>query len=67
MTPLKSSNLAAASYDDATRTLTIKFNSGATWAYAEVPRTIYDGLVDAKSAGQFFAAKIRGQFVGRRP
>lgn len=67
MTPLKSSNLAGAAYDDSTRALTIKFQNGAIWVYDDVPRTIYDDLLAAPSAGRFFAARIRGAFKSRRP
>ena len=61
-TPLSSSNLASAGYDDESQTLEIEFHSGGTYQYFDVPRTIYDGLLSADSAGRFFHQQIRGIF-----
>lgn len=54
--------LAAAEYDDAAATLTIRFRSGATHRFFMVPRRVFDGLVDAPSAGRYFAAEIRDRY-----
>lgn len=43
-----------------TATLVIIFNSGAAWAYRDVPRVKAKGLLEAVSAGKFFGAQIKG-------
>lgn len=67
MTPVKSSNIAAVGYDDATNTLRIRFSNGSEWDYVSVPKSIYESLLHAKSVGSYFAANIRGHYTGRRP
>jgi hypothetical protein len=62
MTPLSSSNIAAAGWDEDTRTLTVEFSSGSTYTYSGVPRDVYEGLLSAPSAGSFFARQIRGRY-----
>lgn len=65
MTPLQSSNIAAAGYDDATGELVVEFKSGAQYAYG-APREIYDGLVSALSPGQYFFRNVRDVYATRR-
>jgi hypothetical protein len=62
---LRSSNLRSASYDPATSTLTIEFNSGGVYAYSAVPETIYTGLLRAASAGHYHYQWIKGRFAFR--
>ena len=61
-----SSVINEASYDGASRVLTIRFNSGATYAYEGVDESVHNGLVNALSVGQFFAKNIRGRFNATR-
>lgn len=61
--PLQSSNVAATRYDPLTETLEIKFHSGRTYAYEKVPSSVYQGLVDAESAGKYFNASIKDQYT----
>ena len=63
MTPLNSSNLAAYDYDPDSRMLTIRFVSGRTYAYRDVPADIADGLSTANSPGQFFNSNIKNTFA----
>lgn len=60
MKPLKSSNLKAAAYDAATKTLTIEFSSGVPWTYVGVPEKHHAGLFEAESPGSYFHRHIRG-------
>lgn len=60
--PLTSSNLEGCHYDEATRTLTVKFKNGGTYAYGGVVKDHYDGLMNAKSAGKYLHATIRGRY-----
>lgn len=48
-----SSMIHAVGYDGKTKTLEVVFNSGTTYIYSEVPRSIYKGLMDADSKGGY--------------
>ncbi len=61
-----SSVINEASYDGGSRVLTIRFKSGATYAYQDVDETVHTGLTNAQSAGRFFAQKISGRFNAAR-
>ena len=61
--PLSSSNLNAFRYDPTTQTLSIRFNSGRAYDYAEVPQSIVDGLESADSPGRYFNSAIKGSFT----
>ena len=58
----RSSNLLSADYDQETGSLTIQFQSGDEYTYANVPPETYRGLTLAGSAGQFFHRHIRDRF-----
>jgi len=66
MVPIESSNIAGASYDDDARELHVMFNSGSEYAYDGVPRAIYEELLSAPSAGQFFNRAIKPAYPARR-
>lgn len=57
---LSSSNLRRCSYDIETETLRVQFNSGKTYTYEGVPASVYNGLLEATSAGQYFNSNIKG-------
>jgi hypothetical protein len=61
-TPLASSNLAACDYDEASRVLQIRFQSGRTYSYKDVPQETAEGLMQANSPGKYFNSNIRGIF-----
>ena len=61
-TPLASSNLAMCSYDAGERVLQIRFRSGRTYSYKDVPEDTYEGLKQADSPGQYFNSNIKGVF-----
>ena len=56
---LSSSVIARVAYDETSHTLIIEFRSGTTYEYFDVPEKIYQELVDAASAGTYFAENIR--------
>jgi hypothetical protein len=66
MRPLRSSNIAAAGYDDESRTLFVEFLSGSLYAYDGVPREVYDDLCGAPSPGRYFASRVTGVYTYRR-
>jgi hypothetical protein len=66
LSPLKSSNLEAAGYDPATRTLTVKFKNGGTYHYEGCTQEHYDGLCSAESAGKYLHTTIKGKYNHRK-
>ena len=60
MTPVSSSNLSAIGYDRGT--MHIRFNSGGTYAYYDVPEDVYRDLMNADSKGRYFNYHIKGQY-----
>lgn len=66
MTPLDSSNIAAAGYDEESRTLRVEFRSGGTYDYPGVPKETYDGLIAAPSPGSYFHRAIKSFYPAER-
>lgn len=62
-TPLASSNLSAMRYDEQTRLLQIRFLSGRTYDFKDVPADVADGLKQADSAGKYFNNSIKGVYA----
>ena len=59
---MRSTNLSRAWYNNASRTLTIEFQSGSRYEYFSVPLETYRGLTLAASAGQYLNQWIKGRF-----
>ena len=59
---LNSSVLAAASYDDERKELTLEFTSGRSYTYSQVPPETFKSLVSAPSAGKYFNNFIKDIF-----
>lgn len=57
-----SSNIDRAAYDSLVENLTILFRSGNAYTYVGVPRRRFKELKEAKSAGRYFASKIRNNY-----
>jgi hypothetical protein len=51
---VKSTNIAAVGYDAPGRELVIKFHTGATYKYFNVPLAVYQSILKAKSKGRAF-------------
>lgn len=64
--PVSSSNLHSVGYDSTSQTLEIEFNSGSIYQYFNVPSSIYQGLMNASSHGQYFSQYIRNIFRYRQ-
>lgn len=64
--PVDSSNLNAVSYDSTSSTLFVKFNSGGTYEYYDVPENVYQDLMSASSLGSFLASRIKGNYKYRQ-
>jgi len=62
MPKIDSSMIVSVEYDRAARELLILFTSGKTYAYSDVPQTVYRGLLKAQSKGRYFLDCIEGQY-----
>ena len=58
--------IKSATYDEGREVLTITFTSGKSYEYYDVPAAVYEGLVAAPSAGQYFNKVIRAYSVNYR-
>ena len=63
---VKSSNVESWGYDAATRSLEVRFKSGALHRFADVPPEAADVMSKAESVGSFFARSIRPFFKGEK-
>lgn len=66
LSPLKSSNIEAAGYDPATRTLTVKFKNGGTYHYEGCTKDHYEGLCSAESAGGYLHKHIKSAYKHKK-
>lgn len=60
--PVKSSNLAAAGFEEQTSTLEIQFRSGSIYRYFSVPVRHFEGLTSASSPGGYFHRHIKDRY-----
>lgn len=56
---VESSNLASVGYDADNQILEIEFNDGGIYHYSNVPQSVYSGLMNANSHGQYFDRFIK--------
>lgn len=59
-----SSNIDAAGYQRGA--LYLRFKSGVAYKYENTPYSVYDALVKAESAGQFFHRNVRSKYKYER-
>ena len=57
-----SSNIEAIGYDDNSQELHVQFLSGSCYVYYNVPREIFNNLMDAPSKGSYFNREIKGVY-----
>lgn len=61
-----SSSLSSATWspekNSTTGSLEITFNRGQTYTYDNVPMDVFDALVSAPSAGQYFHSQIKDRY-----
>ena len=63
---VESSLLATVSYDAAGAILKVRFRDGAVYQFTEVPRQIFQDLLQAGSKGAYFNHHIRGLYAYSR-
>ncbi len=63
--PLGSTAISSVTYDpeqQEPQDIDITFASGRTYSFHNVPLTVVQGLVNAPSAGRYFASNIKGKY-----
>ena len=64
--PVRSSNLKSVGYDEPQKILEIEFISSGIYQYSNVPREMYNNLMNAPSKGKFFAQYIKDRFPTKK-
>lgn len=62
MQAVTSTQLSQVGYNEAAKKLRVLFVNGATYEYDTVPKEVYEGLIEAPSAGSFFNGRVKGHF-----
>ena len=63
MVRVYSSAINSVSYDESSKILKIEFYTGRVYYYQNVPKSIYESLVSAYSAGSFYNDHIKGVYA----
>lgn len=63
---VSSSNISSIGYDAESQLLEVEFHDGSIYQYSDVPQSIYDGLMNASSHGQYMHQHIRDQYSYRK-
>jgi hypothetical protein len=66
MIPVESSNIAAVGHDPKTNELHVYFKSGTQYVHSDVPRALYQNMLQAPSKGKYHAERIKGTFPHRK-
>lgn len=66
MQPVNSSSIEAVGYDEPSRTLHVRFNSGTHYSYPNVDPEEHRALVEADSIGAHFSKHIRPHYTARK-
>jgi len=56
---LNSSNIISIGYDENLSVLEVEFKQGWVYQYENVPASVYNGLMQASSHGEFFDAYVK--------
>ncbi|WP_454843560.1 KTSC domain-containing protein [Rahnella aceris] len=59
---VSSSNINSVGFHEDEEILEIEFNNGSVYQYFDVPKHVFDDLVNAESPGGYFARNIKGIF-----
>lgn len=57
-----SSNVEAIGYDDYTQQLHVQFVSSGLYIYSDVPRFVFEDLLNAPSKGSFINREVKGVY-----
>ncbi len=59
---VESSNLASVGYDEEKQILEVQFKHGGVYQYFEVPKNVYEELMNADSHGKYFVHNIKDDY-----
>lgn len=59
---VRSSHISSIGYDPDTLVLEVEFNDGSVYQYHDVPNTVYEGLMDADSHGEYLHEWVKGEY-----
>ena len=59
---LSSSLIARIAYDDARRTLKVRFRDDRAYLYFDVPPSIFQAMKSAPSAGRFYNEEVKARY-----
>jgi hypothetical protein len=62
MVAVFSSNIAAIGYRALDKTLQVRFHSGVSYRYTNVPYYVWDSFMKSDSKGSFLNSEIKGQY-----
>jgi hypothetical protein len=65
-TPVGSSQVVSFGYDAKSKILEVEFQRSAVYQYANVPEEVYQGMINAPSAGSYLNQKIKGIYDYKR-
>lgn len=65
MIKVNSSTISEIGYNSASQILTVKFKSGATYEYLDVPQEIYEFVANAESVGKALNVEVKGIYEHR--
>ncbi len=57
--PVDSSNLASVGYEESQQILEVEFTHGGIYQYFSVSVSVYEGLMQASSHGQYFDQNVK--------
>jgi len=64
--PVKSSQIAAIGYDEASRTLEVEFLNGSVYQYDGLPPETFQALIQAGSVGAALRRLVKGEYAFRK-
>ena len=62
MIRVDSTSIESVGYDSISGKLYVKFTSDKFYTYRNVPRSVYIGLIGAKSTGQYFNKHVKAEY-----
>jgi hypothetical protein len=63
---VSSSNISSIGYEPESQVLEIEFHDGSIYQYDGVPQSVYEGLMNASSHGQYLHQHIKDRYPHRK-
>jgi hypothetical protein len=63
---VSSSNIRSIGFELESLTLEIEFNTGSIYQYYDVPASVHDSLMEARSHGSYFSRHIKDRYRWRK-